>query len=758
MSVIAQIQLRRGTAEEWAAANPVLALGEPGWDSTNDRFKVGNGYAAWDALPVISGIGPAGADGVTAHSDLTELAYDDAGHTGFAEAVHTHAATDVTGTAMTLASDDTITGTKTFPSDNTHAPVFTGDSTGPSAAFKLVDEAGGTPHTMQVVGCAGGADGNTSILNPGSMVSTGGTGTLAALGTGLLKNETTTGVLSIATASDYVAPALLAAMREPTGFADRTKSTITFTVAGSGAGQTRVFDIAHAVDATFDIYSGGVKYSKTHDTVSIPDVTGLYYVYYSTAGVLTCSVVNTAWDIKSANVPVATVYWNADLDEGLLGDERHGIQMDGMTHEYLHETKGAAYAFGLGGTFGAAGATLSISSGEWYDDDIEWKNASPLTQCRVLYRDAAGKWKWTAAQNGYYSLSGASTPAYDNGSGTLASVGVTKFSHSWVFTTNDPVCPIYVVMGQAEYNTAALAKAVGPDSLSLGTLPVAEMLLLYRVTWQRDSAVIKSPTTADYRRLSGGPVSNYTPTDHAGLQHLDAATSGHTGFALTGDIPTVDATRSWTTKQTFPTDGTNCPAFEGSSDDEKPAFSIRNYSPPESYDYDTTLDVVGTGGGRCILHSGLVFTDTNIINVTFGGTGAATLAGAGITTFVGTPWNGVGLTGDTTQQTLLATGHAAGMYRITVYGRCTTAGATGSATTVYCTYNDGATANIVLGCLTQSGLLSEYFGLATTSSIRAGTYDFYSSGNAAITCRNDNGIYNTNPVFNIRARLEYLGA
>lgn len=49
---MAKIQLRRDTAANWAAANPVLALGEPGWDTTNSQLRVGNGTSAWSTLPV----------------------------------------------------------------------------------------------------------------------------------------------------------------------------------------------------------------------------------------------------------------------------------------------------------------------------------------------------------------------------------------------------------------------------------------------------------------------------------------------------------------------------------------------------------------------------------------------------------------------------------------------------------------------------------------------------------------------------------
>lgn len=45
------IRLRRGTAAQWAAANPVLALGEPGVDTTSGALRIGDGTRAWLDLP-----------------------------------------------------------------------------------------------------------------------------------------------------------------------------------------------------------------------------------------------------------------------------------------------------------------------------------------------------------------------------------------------------------------------------------------------------------------------------------------------------------------------------------------------------------------------------------------------------------------------------------------------------------------------------------------------------------------------------------
>jgi len=45
-----QIQLRRGTAAQWTAANPVLAQGEMGVETDTQQFKIGNGTTAWSSL------------------------------------------------------------------------------------------------------------------------------------------------------------------------------------------------------------------------------------------------------------------------------------------------------------------------------------------------------------------------------------------------------------------------------------------------------------------------------------------------------------------------------------------------------------------------------------------------------------------------------------------------------------------------------------------------------------------------------------
>jgi hypothetical protein len=45
-----QIQMRRDTASNWTSNNPTLAAGEWGLETDTDKFKIGNGSAAWTSL------------------------------------------------------------------------------------------------------------------------------------------------------------------------------------------------------------------------------------------------------------------------------------------------------------------------------------------------------------------------------------------------------------------------------------------------------------------------------------------------------------------------------------------------------------------------------------------------------------------------------------------------------------------------------------------------------------------------------------
>lgn len=64
------IQLRRGTAAQWTAANPILALAEMAIETDTDQFKVGNGVDHWNDLPYGGVQGPKGVPGYFTGLDL----------------------------------------------------------------------------------------------------------------------------------------------------------------------------------------------------------------------------------------------------------------------------------------------------------------------------------------------------------------------------------------------------------------------------------------------------------------------------------------------------------------------------------------------------------------------------------------------------------------------------------------------------------------------------------------------------------------
>jgi hypothetical protein len=304
-----------------------------------------------------------------------------------------------------------------------------------------------------------------------------------------------------------------------TGFPNRTDSTMSFTDA------TRKFAIAGA----FNVYGNGSLYTPAGAAqleVVVDNVTGLYWIWYTFPGgvpTLNQSVSPPGFGVCL----VALVYYNAATANGSLSDERHWMGRDRLWHEYTHETIGCRYASGLAGTF--TNTTFSVASGECYDEDIEILITPAKTTCDVYYKNASTAWVWDSANVTPYKLNG-NVMRYNNGN-NLADVTNGYFAAMWVFATNKISQPVMVVIGQRIDNTIAQARTNNtPESLVLGTLPSAEMKLLYRVIFEQSGAVVTYRETADYRTASALPISNFTPTQHSSLSNLDYTVANHTGF------------------------------------------------------------------------------------------------------------------------------------------------------------------------------------------------------------------------------------
>ena len=356
-------------------------------------------------------------------------------------------------------------------------------------------------------------------------------------------NLTTTGT---GTFGSVVIPTVFTAMTEPSGFVDRT-ATLSFVDA------TRVFTIT----GNHDIYINGVKFSKTTASITIDDATGMNWVYYNASGVL-----SQATSIPSFALPlIATVYYNTVTDKGLLGEERHGIKMDGDTHHLLHNTVGTRYESGLAGTFGDT--TFSIALGVIDDEDLEHTITPAKTTCNILYKDGAADFKWLAGQTVYYYTSGGNL--YYNNGNTLTAMDSNKYVAYWIFATNDTTTPIVSLMGQRQDTAIADARTNNKyESLTLGTLPYQEMKLLYRVILRNDATPYEE--VQDLRTVSNLPAGTYVATDHGVLTGL--TDDDHSQYWLSGVSGRTD---NYTTTGTL---GAGVSTFAGNN--ANAAFTLLN--------------------------------------------------------------------------------------------------------------------------------------------------------------------------------------
>lgn len=96
MAVVTAIQLRRGTASQWTSANPVLAAGEPGFESDTNKAKIGDGSTAWNSLAYNIGALPVGSI------------------TGLGAGVATFLATPSSANLLAAVSDETGSGALVF--------------------------------------------------------------------------------------------------------------------------------------------------------------------------------------------------------------------------------------------------------------------------------------------------------------------------------------------------------------------------------------------------------------------------------------------------------------------------------------------------------------------------------------------------------------------------------------------------------------------------------------------------------------------
>lgn len=339
-------------------------------------------------------------------------------------------------------------------------------------------------------------------------------------------------------------------LKEPTGYPNQEDSELLFDPL------TRIFTIQpKAPIVEFAYWIRGTEYKKSSpQTVEIPNIDGLYIIYFD-GETLVADPVPPDLNLFNGVAFTAVISWNSTQAKAVIfGDERHGMTMDGKTHEYLHETEGTRYQdglqitnFTLGGSAALdTSAQFGITGGRIKDEDITHtithstspsqpyqQNIATTARLPVLYRiGSGGSWYRDVATAYPLKLSaGTIQYNYNPGSGwTTTPAPENSFVAMWILATNDMTEPVVAIIGQRSDSTLSAARENNLwNSMDIGQFPTPESRLLYRVIFQTNSTYTNVPNAvlvdiADYRtvHLAGAGLS--ATSDHSALSGLEKDT------------------------------------------------------------------------------------------------------------------------------------------------------------------------------------------------------------------------------------------
>lgn len=365
---------------------------------------------------------------------------------------------------------------------------------------------------------------------------------------------------------------------DPTGFPNRTDSTISFTDG------TRTFSIQPTA-TNFSYYEAGKKYTTTGDTKVITDVEGLHVIYYDGSTLTEAvnpSVADTDTLIRTKAL-VSYIYWDTSAASAIyVGEERHGMQMSGATHAYEHYNEGLVYYNGLGlntinadGTGATADAQFGVSSGAVADEDIYSTISAVVstTGLPIYYMlGASAEWqKHTEAGFSMRTSDGTTATRlawneYTGGAWQLTEVANNDFVLCHVFATTEKDNPMIAVMGQGDYANVIAARAgakteihslVLDDLLFPEIRPIATVIFKTNTSYASAiNALIASTSDGDdYIDWRSETISRteISTSDHNSLTSLQGGTANEyyhftsaeytevTGFFSTTDITGAQA-------------------------------------------------------------------------------------------------------------------------------------------------------------------------------------------------------------------------
>lgn len=322
------------------------------------------------------------------------------------------------------------------------------------------------------------------------------------------------------------------------GFLNQTETTISFDHG------TDTFTLA-PVGLTWSYYRSGLRYIITGSkTVVLPAATATttkYFIYIDAAdGTLTQSLV--PWTLNDTKVLVAIVVRNSTTTPNyLIGEERHSCIIDRRTHLYNHSTAGTLFSSGAvltGPVVGSsvdADKTVAVTAANIFDEDI-FQSTLPVPLgdgvlddfYSIVYRVSATDWKWERSIVPF-KYTGVGAIEYDNaGTMTPATAGLagnTRWVNYYLCCTNVAGQEsISWIPGRAEFTSLALANSETFTSFSLVGLPVAELVSVYRFTWETSGSnlglcqLAQMPVRISSNIINSTSVSVGTHNTLAGIQ------------------------------------------------------------------------------------------------------------------------------------------------------------------------------------------------------------------------------------------------
>lgn len=298
-------------------------------------------------------------------------------------------------------------------------------------------------------------------------------------------------------------------------------------------------------------YYKGKKVNVTWNIVATAHTNayGTYYYYFNDAsGTLT--VADTIFDIPTT-VQVAYVIYNptaTDTIKGICFEERHGLQMDGMTHEYLHEKNGSVYESGgaiadyTPNVDSVAATTYSITATTFDDEDLETTTIAQAdgSNYTLMWRTAAWQWDWLTGQSLPYIIANNNLTYNPSGSALVEITTTNRWVNFYPIVTNavDTKFQNIILPSRALYTSLALAQAEEFTTYFSRSGFLAEFVPLYKVTYKYNTGYSKTTGKSrieSVQTLRGlVTITGAMPaTDHLSLSNLTGGTYsdwGHTNL------------------------------------------------------------------------------------------------------------------------------------------------------------------------------------------------------------------------------------